>query len=327
MIIACMFHDSLEFCEITASNSNLLKDAIWIDLLYPTSEEEKLVESHIGIGIPTKDEMVEIELSSRFYKIKDTLFMTAAVIAQSESEEPKLEPITFLLTEAKLVTIRYIEPQSFKLFTAQVKNLDKNNQNIQSIFIEFLDVSIDRLADILELVGRRIDELSKNIFAENTKKTSSAISSQLYKHTMRQIGINGDLIAKARESLMTFSRMITFLMQLNKAKFTNSESMRVTTITKDILSLSDHANFVSGKLTFLLDAFLGLINIEQNGIIKIFSVASVMFLPPTLIASVYGMNFHLMPELSWKYGYAFALSLMLLSAWLPYKYFRRRKWL
>ena len=144
---------------------------------------------------------------------------------------------------------------------------------------------------------------------------------------MQQIGANGDLNTKARESLLTFNRLMGYFTQTVSSRIDNEDQIRLASLIKDIASLNDHANFLSTKINFLLDATLGLVNIEQNNIIKIFSVAAVIFLPPTLIASIYGMNFHFIPELSWKYGYLFSIFLIILAAWFPYKYFKYRKWL
>jgi len=308
---------------ITTDNQFLLEEAVWIDLFFPSKPEEELVERYIGLDLPTREEMVEIELSSRLYREHDTLFMTAAMIAHAESPNPKLDPVTFILTKNELVTIRYIESQSFQLFTSQVKKIDIIERDAVALLIELLDTTIDRLADILELVGGRLDDYSKTIFRpqQNTTKKPD------YQQLMQQIGAHGDLNTKARESLVTFSRLISFFGQASESRVDNNGKSRLATLSKDISSLSDHANFLSTKINFLLDATLGMVNIEQNNIIKIFSVAAVIFLPPTLVASIYGMNFHLMPELSWKYGYLYSVGMIISAAWLPYKYFKHRKWL
>ncbi len=308
---------------LTIENQALLKDAIWIDLLSPSRTEKDEVEQHIGRDIPTREEMVEIELSSRLYKENNILFMTATMIAQSDSPTPKLDPVTFVLTQQQLITIRYIEPQSFSLFNSKLKKLDNTHRDAVTLLIELLDITIDRLADILELVGARLDEYSKTIFRPQTKRSVKLDYQQL----MQEIGANGDLNTKARESLVTFNRLISFFGQTADSRIDHEGQLRLTTLGKDIVSLSDHANFLSSKINFLLDATLGMVNIEQNDIIKIFSVAAVIFLPPTLIASIYGMNFHTMPELSWKYGYLYSIGAILFAAWLPYKYFKHRKWL
>lgn len=321
MIIAYLKQNKFIPQEITIENQALLKEAIWIDLLIPSKEEEAQVEQQLGLDIPTREEMGEIELSSRLYKESDTLFMTASMIALSDSPDPLFDPVTFVLTQRQLITIRYIQPQSFKLFSSQLKKLD-TQIDATTFFICLLDATVDRLADILELVSRRIDEYSKTIFRPQDDNVKLD-----YRKLLQQIGTNGDLNTKARESLLTFNRLIAFFTQTMNAKIDNDGQLRLASLSKDISSLNDHANFLSTKVNFLLDATLGLVNIEQNNIIKIFSVAAVIFLPPTLIASIYGMNFQFIPELSWKYGYLFSVGLILLAAWLPYKYFKYRKWL
>lgn len=323
MIIAYLDEKKITPHTINTENLDLLKKARWIDLLMPTKEEETQIETYLKIDIPTREEMSEIELSSRLYKENGTLFMTATMIAQSDSPNLQQDSVTFVLTKEQLITIRYIEPQAFKLFILQLKKMHMADRSAIAFFVEFLDVTIDRLADILEFVGHRLDDYSKTIF-----RPADAIDEKLdYKKLMQQIGIGGELNTKTRESLMTFNRLITFFNQNTSTKLDEDDQLRLTTLSKDVIALSDHANFVSNKVNFLLDATLGMVNIEQNNIIKIFSVAAVIFLPPTLIASIYGMNFHVMPELSWKYGYLIAIGLMLLSSWLPYKYFKHRKWL
>lgn len=299
-----------------------LKQAVWIDLLSPSKIEEELVEKSIAQDIPTRAEMVEIELSSRLYFENDTFYMTATMLTKSDTFNPILDPVTFVLTKDQLVTIRYIEPQSFKLFNLKISKLPLEHRDATTLLIEILDATIDRLADILELVGHNLDDYSKIIF-----QTTASTTKPNYQELMQKIGIIGDLNTKARESLLNFNRLIAFFSQTANSKLNEEKQLRLVSLTKDISSLSDHANFLSTKINFLLDATLGMVSIEQNNIIKIFSVAAVIFLPPTLIASIYGMNFHNIPELSWKYGYLIALGLIVFAAWLPYKYFKHRKWL
>ena len=308
---------------IAIENQASLEHSIWIDLFSPSKAEEDQVEQYIGHNIPSRAEMVEIEFSSRLYKENDALFMTAMMLAQSDSPDPKLDPVTFVLTQNHLITIRYIESQSFKLFISKVKKVDFIHRDAVTLLIELLDATVDRLADILELVGSRLDHYSKTIFRSENNTTEKLNYQQL----MQQIGANGDLNTKARESLVTFNRLISFFGQTAHSIIDKEGKLRLATLSTDVASLSDHANFLSTKVNFLLDATLGMVNIEQNNIIKIFSVAAVIFLPPTLVASIYGMNFQYMPELSWKYGYLLSIGLILTAAWLPYKYFKHRKWL
>lgn len=324
MIFACVDRTGLVIQEMTAANISLLKEALWIDMLSPSQEEELLVEQSLGLDVPTREEMQEIELSNRLYKEEGTIFMTATMVAQSDSSDPKFDPVTFVLTPKQLITIRYINPQAFKLVVSRLPKQNVMNYDAITLLIDLLDASVARLADALELIGRRLNDCSTIIFKPQADTDYNRLN---YQEMLQKIGANGDLDANTRDSLSTFNRLITFFMQSAGSKFNDEARARMDTLSKDIISLSDHASFLSTKINFLLDATLGLVNIEQNNIIKIFSVAAVIFLPPTLIASIYGMNFQFMPELSWKGGYLIAIGLMLFSAWLPYKYFKRRKWL
>lgn len=323
MIRAYLSKKKLETYDIDDSNLSLLNEAVWIDLLCPTRKEELQLEQQLNLNIPTREEMREIELSSRLYKSKDALFMTASMIAHSESPEPMHDVVTFVLSKKQLITIRYIEPQAFKLCLAQLHHFDFMHNDAATILIELLEANIDRLADILENVSHHLEEISKIIF-----KVSEQSDEKLnYKNLIQIIGANADLNTKVRECLVTFSRLIPFFGQSAGQQLDNARQTRLSTLSKDVGSLSDHSSFISSKVNFLLDATLGLINIEQNAIIKIFSVAAVIFLPPTLIASIYGMNFKVMPELSYKWGYMMAIGMMFLSALIPYKFFKRKKWL
>lgn len=319
MINACYIKDKFQLEAVNSTNEHLLKEALWIDLLNPSTEDERLIESTLGLNIPTREEMQEIELSSRLYKENDNIFMTATMIAQAESLSPKQDAVTFLITNKQLITIRYIEPQAFKLLICRIHKMSYC-ESPTALLTELLDVTVDRLADILEIISHQLETFSRNIF-------QATGSSQInYKEFLQQLGSNGQLNSKIVESLVSFNRLIPFFDQ-SAMQITPEDHLRLNTLSKDISSLKDHANFLSNKISFLLEATLGLVQIEQNAIIKIFSVAAVIFLPPTLIASIYGMNFNLIPELSWHYGYAFAIGLMLLSSWMPYKYFKYRKWL
>lgn len=320
MIIVSYFKEHLIQEEINASNETLLNNSLWIDLINPSTVEEVLVEQHLGLNIPTREEMQEIELSSRLYKENDVLFMTATMIAQSDSLSPNQDPVTFIITPKQLITIRYIEPQAFKIFISRLKKI-KYIENAAFLLTELLDVTIDRIADILEFINHQLEIVSKNIFQQNGSANRN------YEQLLQQLGINGELTSKIVESLVSFRRLISFFKQSSIIKIENTDQIRLLSLSKDISSLIDQATFLSNKISFLLEATLGMVQIEQNAIIKIFSVAAVIFLPPTLIASIYGMNFQFMPELSWKFGYLLAFFLMLISSWLPYKYFKYRKWL
>ncbi|MDF1757802.1 MAG: magnesium transporter CorA family protein [Legionellaceae bacterium] len=308
--------------DIDSDNAELIKDSIWVDMVSPSAQEYTAIEEYLGFKIPSRAEMVEIELSSRLYVENDTLFMTAAMISDSDSPNPTLDPVTFILTANHLITIRYIEPRSFVLFKSRVKKMGHTYDDALGLLIEVLEVTVDRLADILEYIGHGVDEFSKKIFhARDTE------GSRDYRKLLQEIAASSDLNTKTQESLVTFNRLVAYLTQVAGGRVDKDNKAKLATLRKDILSLSHHTHFLSTKVSFLLDATLGLVSIEQNNIIKIFSVAAVIFLPPTLIASIYGMNFKFIPELSWRYGYAVAIGLMFFAAWAPFKYFKHKKWL
>lgn len=310
--------------ELKSKNLSLIKKAIWLDLISPTDQEEQIVEKMLGLNIPTQKEMSSIELSGRLYKQKDSLFMTAMMLANSTSPQPRHQPVTFIVTSNKLITIRYVEPQAFSLFVSNMANYDLAHNNANIMLLGLLEAIVDRFAENLAFVGGKLDDISQKIF--NLVSLTKKHKSVNYTRVIKKIGLYADLNNKLRESIVTFNRLSSFFSQ-SIENIDDEKKLRVGTIIKDINALSDYTSFISNKVNFLLDATLGLINIDQSNIIKIFTVAAVIFLPPTLIASIYGMNFKFMPELSWEWGYAFVIVLMLLSAIFSYKFFKYKKWL
>ncbi len=296
----------------------------WIDLVFPQPEEIKQVGAALSIEIPSRAEMEEIEVSSRLYQEDGAFFMTADLVASPDTHNVESSAITFILTETFLVTVRYIQPSSFDSFSARLQKPGGNCTSSLEALIGLLEAIIDRMADILEVHSFEIERTSQKIFAEGGKDAKPVNLNA----TIKDIGVEGNHISIIRESLMTLSRMAIFM---NQAVTANPKAIEIRdvlrVIGRDIASLTDHASFMTSKINFMLDATLGMISIQQNNIIKIFSVAAVVFLPPTLIASIYGMNFQFMPELSHTLGYPFAIGLMIISAILPYLYFKRKGWL
>ncbi len=300
---------------------------VWADLFSPTQEEKSLVEAWLGCEIPSREEMEEIEVSSRLYVEDGAYFMTATLPAQTDSDKAEMAPVTFILSGRRLATIRFHEPRAFKTFPLHAEKVALGCTTADTILLSLLEAIVDRLADVLERVGREIMELARGIFHPAERKNASKRDRD-YQLTLRRIGRKEELVSNIQGSLLTLERLAGFLgsaaLQIKSDKVVRS---RVKTLSRDVDSLSDHAGFLTQKITFLLDATLGMINIEQTAIIKIFSVAAVVFLPPTLVASIYGMNFEIMPELSWDFGYPFAIVIMIISAVLPFLYFKRRGWL
>lgn len=323
----------------------LATTAVWIDLLEPTADEEQTLESALGIEIPTREEMQAIELSSRLYEENGMLFMTATALTKADTSNPQSSAITFILSADKLITLRYADAVAFTAFRNRRETNLQRYQTSSQCMGGLIDAIIERIADILEGVGAKMDRISLRIFDapcpepvtgshlhNPLTRTSSGRARKArqrdFVEVLTQIGAVSDLVSRARESLVSFVRLVAFFRETRKDDQAARESLvHSNTVTADLASLSDHASFLSGKVSFLLDATLGMINNEQNAIIKILSVAALVLLPPTLVAGVYGMNFEVMPELKWVHGYPWALGLMVVSAVLPYVVFRRRGWL
>jgi magnesium transporter len=303
----------------------ITEDAVWIDLLNPTQEEEEKIERALKLDVPTREEQQEIEASSRLYQEDGAYFMTATLLYQPEQGEPSTTPVTFILVGQRLVTVRYAQPRAFSIYVARCNRADPDLKSGTTVLIGLLETIVDRLADFIERIQAEVEGLSHSIFEI---KGGAASRQRRFDVMLRAIGREGEITSKARESAYSFGRLLTFLAHaVNERKELKPLQARVRTAARDVTSLTDHATFLSGKIIFLLDATLGMINIQQNDIIKIFSVAAVVFLPPTLLASIYGMNFHHMPELDWWFAYPLALILMVLAAVLPYVYFKRKGWL
>jgi magnesium transporter len=303
----------------------ITEQAVWIDLLNPTQAEEAKVEKALKLDVPTREEQQEIEVSSRLYHENGAHFMTATALYLSDQAEAKTTPISFILAGNRLITVRYAEPRAFTIFAARCNRSEPDLKSGSAVLIGLIETIIDRLADFIERIQGEVDALSHSIFEI---KGGVASRQRRFDVLLRAIGREGEVASKARESAHSLGRLLTFLAHAaNERKEDKLLQARIRTAARDVNSLTDHATFLSGKIIFLLDATLGMINIQQNDIIKIFSVAAVVFLPPTLLASIYGMNFHHMPELNWMLGYPIALILMVLAAVLPYIYFKRKGWL
>ncbi|HTV68597.1 MAG TPA: magnesium/cobalt transporter CorA [Rhizobiaceae bacterium] len=316
-------NERLRLVDGLASNEERV---LWADLVDPTKEEEAAVEAWLGVLVPTREEMEEIEISSRLYVEDGASVMTATLPAQTEDDTPVMLPVTFVLSGNRMATIRYHEPRAFVTFPMRAEKAAVGCSTAETILIGLLEAIVDRLADVLERTSRDVEILSKDIFNPTEKKASKR--DRDYQLVLKRLGRKESLTSGLRDSLITLQRLASFLANtVGQSKNGKDVRARVKTLSRDVLSLADHTAFLSQKITFLLDATLGMINIQQNAIIKIVSVAAVVFLPPTLVASIYGMNFDFMPELKWLFGYPFALGLMVVSAVLPFWWFRRRGWL
>ena len=303
------------------------KTAVWIDLLKPSKEEDQQVERALSISIPTHEEMREIEASSRLYFEGGAYYMTAIVLHQPDAVgEPAIAtPITFVLAGSQLITVRYGEPRAFSIFLGRAQKKDAACMSGAAVLVGLLEAVIDREADRVERIEVEVDQLSQTIFGT---KGGEKTRTRRFDVNIRTIGREGELTSRSRESLLSLDRLLTYLAHaMTERGDEKALRARVKTAGRDVHSLADHIAYLSAKITFLLDATLGMINNEQNTIIKIFSVLAVALMPPTLVGTIYGMNFKHMPELEWLWGYPWALFLMVLSALLPWLYFKRKGWL
>ncbi len=316
----------LERRDIAPDAAALPENGIWFDLVTPTLAEDKLLERHLGIAVPTREEMLEIEVTSRLYVENGARYMTATMMCQSDTQTPKTTAVTFILSGHRLVTVRYDEPKPFLIVGNKLCRASPAATTGETVLMELLDAVIDRAADILERIGLDVDQVSHDIF--EPEQAGGAAGARNYRSILKAIGRKGDLTSKVRESLVSIGRVLLYIAnEADTMKWAKDTRGELRGMQRDVQSLSDHAAYLSNKITFLLDAMLGVVNLEQNNIIKLFSVVAVVFMPPTMIASIYGMNFDIMPELKWEYGYVFAVVLMVMSAILPLAYFKWKKWL
>ena len=298
---------------------------LWVDVLNPTPEEAAQVEAALNVELPSREEMQEIETSSRLYTKEQAVFLTTPVLTKADGPMPETTAVTFVLLHGCAVTVRHGTPRPFETYAARLQKQHNLGLTADAVLMGLLEAIVDRVADVLEGVASGLNSLSHDVF-----HSGAAVSEgprQNYKQVLAEVWRAGDLTAKASESLLALTRAVTFLGQAGSDMMSKTSRSHLKTMSRDVRSLSEHSGFLNGKIGFLLDATLGMINIEQNNIIKIFSVMAVIFLPPTLIASIYGMNFQNQPELHLEYGYPMALVMMVAAAVLPYFYFKKKRWL
>lgn len=312
-----------------------LRDAVWIDLESPAHDEIAAVEQVLAIPLPDAADMVEIEASSRVYRKDGASYMTALLVVGVENHAPTAAPVSFILTPAgRLVTVRYGNPHAFR--TARQNISEQAHGNGMGILLWLLELAVDHTADILEQMAAEIDHVSGGVFGQS-KQEHHRLSPLALQALLNRIGRIQFTVNKAHEALQTLNRIAIFLNLSEKdddatppahgGELEPAHRDSLKSLSRDIASLLENSAFLMQNVFFLLDAAVGRISIEQNLIIKILSVASVMFLPPTLVASIYGMNFAHMPELSNRLAYPAVLVVMLLSAVLPLLWFRRKGWL
>ena len=293
-------------------------DAIWIDLINPSREEDVAVEKALALSIPTREEMAELEASSRLYRENGATYATADLITNGDAAVPSLEPVTFVLTDGPLVTLRYTDPRPFAML---IEKLDREPALCASgidLFLHLMETVIDRTSDVLSKNATRVEDIAAHVFSGKKAVGFGKLITKLGQAQMAD--------ARIEQSLADLARIFAFV-GVDERADTDDARAHLRSLSRDAESLMAHNQSVASSINFQLSAALGLINIEQSSIIKIFSVAAVALLPPTLIASIYGMNFDFMPELSQPWGYPVALIAMVVSVMLPLAWFKRKGWL
>jgi magnesium transporter len=305
-------------------------DILWIDLMKPEASEIAVVEQASKLAMPSLEELSEIENSSRLRAEKDALYVNAPLIYRADSDEPMTTPVGFVLTADRLITIRFAELSSFAALAKRTLPSDSPALSSAVVFCDLMEAIVDRIADVLEHISAELDGLSHRLFhaspTEPSRGRRVAAESASLRVFLRRVGHNGDLVSKIRDSLLGIGRIVPFVLSLAGDWLPADVKPRLETVRQDVASLNDYDAHLANKVQLLLDATLGMINIEQNTIIKVLAIASVVGIPPTLVASMYGMNFKHMPELDWAWGYPYGLAVIAISAILPLLWFKWRGW-
>lgn len=314
-----------------------IRAAVWIDLAFPLEHERREVEAALSLDLPNKAEMTSIEASSRVYRDGNAQVMNLMLVVGVDSGSPAAVPVSLILTPERLVTVRYSDPIAFRSLDESCVRMSPGS-NPRVLLLRLVENIIDRTADILERMGSEIDSQSALIFGRD-RPSSARLSTDDLNAILKRIGNTQFVLNKVHDSLVTLSRAANFLQTSQGGHESDSEPRTSGTkaekqlredfksMTRDIASLSENSGYMIQQVSFLLDAAVGRISVEQTAIVKIFSVLSVVFLPPTLVASIYGMNFEHMPELGFRLGYPMSLVMMVLSALGPYLFFKRKGWL
>lgn len=304
-------------------------DAVWIDCVSPTDADLERLDKLMGFEVPNRHDIAEIELSSRLYREDDgSLVMVANLLPKTEYSVTPPRPAAFILRENLLLTIRYSEFFSFERVSQRLPR-ENEPQNAISIFCRLLEEAVADRADNLEMSMRLMEELTSRLFIRPYQPHGADKASQAPELdvALRQIGSMGEAVSNIRESITSLQRAANYAGTYVPASWWRDQRMVLDSIKSDLTALSDEAAFIMNKLSFNLDAVLGMINIDESKIIRLLSVVTLLLSPPTLIAGIYGMNFSIMPELNWKLGYVFALGLMAMTAIVSIWYLKRKRWM
>ncbi|HYZ63659.1 MAG TPA: magnesium transporter CorA family protein [Acetobacteraceae bacterium] len=302
-----------------------LHNAVWLDLKNPTDEERAAAERATGLMVPSKADLAEVESSSRLGREGDTLYLSMPMSYRGPDGMSATAPLGFVLSPRHLLTIRFSDLPAFDTFAERFAT--GSEKGSCGAFIGLLEAIVDRLADALEHVGGELDATSRRVFGPHNARGNMAKMDLELRETLQAVGQAGERLSKIRDSLLGLQRIALYVHDVAADWLPKELAPRLLTARQDIASLADYDTQLSNKVQFLLDATLGFINIEQNNGIKVLTVVSVVGVPPTLVASMYGMNFKNIGEYDWAYGYQWGLTLIVLSAVLPLLWFKRKGWI
>jgi magnesium transporter len=329
IILYQIVDNNVKRVKYKTSEGQFPDDVVWIDLMNPSSIEKSFLQSELGVNIQSRNALDKTEVSNPFYNEGGAYYMTVTTLCRNEEGYLDGTPLTFILKNKFIISLRYTQPTFFPICEASLMKRPDLCIQPEVILGEIINSAVNSLAEILEVTGNKLDRLLNHVFENPYGSKTVRHSADYYGDTIKNIGRIGNVISKNRESIMSFNRLLIFYNQIETPNLLASREhrQRFHHLASEVHSLSSYATFISQRHMFLLDATLGLLDVEQNKIIKVFTVAAAAFMPPTMIASIYGMNFDNMPELHWKYSYPIALAVIILSAIFPYIYFKMKKWL
>jgi magnesium transporter len=302
-------------------------NAVFLDLLNPSRQEELEAEQWLEHLLPTREEMQEIEESSRLYTESGALYMTAWVPVGLDTPDPENSSITFVVSHETITTVRYADPMAFRILPELVKKQCTTPITSDAVFLLIIERIVARIADTLQNIEMDLKHVSRDIFNMNSNTALGGEPERDLNEVIKLLGRRNQLVANLRESLVTIARVLQFFLNHAAPWMRADLAPQFRSVARDVKSLDDYTNQQTQEMTFLLDSTLGLINIQQNQIIKIMTVASVVLMPPTLIAGIYGMNFKHMPELEHEWAYPLAWLFMIVAGITPIFYFKWKKML
>ena len=309
----------------TSRGKDALTKSAWVDLIDPTAAERSAFEKAFGLGVPTKEQLVEIETTSRLRIENDALYLTAPLIFATDNEPWIVAPTGFVLAKHILLTVRFARSAAFDAVSVELGG----NKQLQPAlaFVRLLEVLVDRMADLLESSARDLDDASHVIFRPDAPQAKLSRQTAQLRSLMIRTGRTSERMARIQYALVCLDRMAKFTVERAREWLAQDLANRLQIISSDIASLVQFTEGLVSRVQLLQDAAAGIINIDQNDVIKVLTIASIVGIPPVLVAGIYGMNFKGMPEYDWAWGYPYALALIVITALLPLIWFKWKDWI